>query len=47
MRAEIALAAQQQGIATLHEVAERFNRSDSGLCQAIRHLIDSMHRPRL
>ena len=45
LRAEIALAAQQQHIASLHEVAERFNRSDSALCHAIRHLLDSRHRP--
>ena len=46
LRAEIALAAQQQGIATLHEVAERFNRSDSGLCHAIRNFLDSRCPPR-
>lgn len=44
LRAEIALAAQQQGIATLHEVAVRFNRSDSALCHAIRRLVDTSHR---
>jgi len=46
LRAEIALAAQQQRIASLHEVAERFNRSDSSLCHAIRHVLDSRHRSR-
>jgi len=41
LRAEIAITAQQFGVATLHEIATRFNRSDSTLCHAIRHLINN------
>jgi hypothetical protein len=44
LRAEIAITAQRFGVATLHEVATRFNRSDSTLCHAIRHLLDTSHR---
>lgn len=44
LRAEIALSAKRQGIATLHEVAERFNRSDSALSHAIRHQLDRRRR---
>jgi len=41
LRAEIAIAAQDQRIATLHDVARYFNRSDSALCHSIRHYINS------
>ncbi len=42
--AEIAIMAQQLGIATLHEVATRFNRSDSALGHAIRQVLDARRR---
>lgn len=41
LRAEIALAAQRQGIASVHEVAKRFNRSDSVISHAMRNLLHS------
>ncbi len=43
LRAEIAIKAQQFGVATLHEVATHFNHSDSTLCHAIRHLLNNSH----
>jgi hypothetical protein len=44
LRAEIAIMAQQLGIATLHEVATRFDRSDLALGHAIRHVLDARRR---
>jgi len=41
LRVEIALAAMRRGSATLHEVADRFNRSDSALAHAIRLYSDT------
>ncbi len=40
IRAEIALAATEQGIATVTEVAQRFRRAHSGLSRALNHLRD-------
>ena len=45
IRAEIAVTAQRLGIATLHDVALRFNRTDSALSHAIRNLLDSRRHP--
>jgi len=44
VRAEIAITAQQRGIATLHEVATHFNRSDSALCHSIKRILDARRR---
>ena len=41
VRAEIALAAQQRGVAGLADVARHFNRSASSLSHAVRYLLDS------
>lgn len=46
LRAEIAISAQRLGIATLHDVAVRFSRSDSALGHAIRNMLDSRRRPK-
>lgn len=46
LRAEIAIAAQRLDIATLHDVAVRFNRSDSALGHTIRNVHDSRRRPK-
>jgi len=44
IRVEIAITAQQPGIATLHEVAARFNRSDSALGHAVQHVLNARRR---
>lgn len=44
IRAEIAIMAQQLGVATLHDVSSRFNRTDSALCHSIKRVLDSRRR---
>ena len=38
IRAEIARTAQEQGIATIHEIAPRFNRTDTAISHGISRL---------